>query len=354
MRTMEHTLECISPCFCAGAYPEEQAEIRAASIRGQLRWWFRALGGFCSLGSIPLITQEKHVFGSAGTGNQFASQIGVRIKHLEPNSASGNPPTNIDVLGASPGSDRGYLLFPLQTSVTNKKVRSMISGPPWPRFRLEITWRGEEALWDSIQALITVFIHLGSIGFRSRRGMGAIACAEDPPSLAAALKHFSAAGSMQIKMMPATDSGNCISVLARWLRKWRSFGRTAGKQFNSFRPGFQFAQKDHDAGLRRYQGPTYRPAIGLPISQCYSNHSTVEWSQRWNSNKHHGEGRFASPILLRPYRQRNNKWIALVIFVDTKQWPTGAKVYIDGLSKTVSLDLYNAMKEDPSLQNFLI
>ncbi|TAE90912.1 MAG: type III-B CRISPR module RAMP protein Cmr1 [Verrucomicrobia bacterium] len=39
-----YQLEIITPCFCAGA-DQGIAEIRAASIRGQLRWWFRVLGG---------------------------------------------------------------------------------------------------------------------------------------------------------------------------------------------------------------------------------------------------------------------------------------------------------------------
>lgn len=36
-------LETLTPCFCRGAY-QSQPEFRVNSIRGQLRWWHRALG----------------------------------------------------------------------------------------------------------------------------------------------------------------------------------------------------------------------------------------------------------------------------------------------------------------------
>ncbi|MCL2104631.1 MAG: type III-B CRISPR module RAMP protein Cmr1 [Kiritimatiellaeota bacterium] len=37
-------LSFITPTFLAGAN-QNTPEIRASSIRGQLRWWFRVLGG---------------------------------------------------------------------------------------------------------------------------------------------------------------------------------------------------------------------------------------------------------------------------------------------------------------------
>ncbi len=49
-----YNIELLTPCFCAGA-DQTKAEIRAPSIRGQLRWWFRALGGTPQ--------GEKEVFG---------------------------------------------------------------------------------------------------------------------------------------------------------------------------------------------------------------------------------------------------------------------------------------------------
>lgn len=59
----------IAPLFSRGAY-EDRAEIRAPSIRGQLHWWFRALGGSYE--------EEKRVFGGVHNG-ATASKVVVRV-----------------------------------------------------------------------------------------------------------------------------------------------------------------------------------------------------------------------------------------------------------------------------------
>ena len=61
----------ITPCFNRGAF--ETPEIRPASIRGQLHWWFRALGyGY---------EDEKAVFGGVHNG-ATASKVVVRVAEV--------------------------------------------------------------------------------------------------------------------------------------------------------------------------------------------------------------------------------------------------------------------------------
>ena len=64
-------IEFITPLFSRGAY-EDRPEIRAASIRGQLHWWFRALGGNYG--------DEKAIFGGVHSG-AVASKVVVRVQH---------------------------------------------------------------------------------------------------------------------------------------------------------------------------------------------------------------------------------------------------------------------------------
>jgi len=42
----------------------------------------------------------------------------------------------------------------------------------------------------------------------------------------------------------------------------------------------------------------------------------------------------------------------LVIFVDAHAWAEDQSVYLNGQPRTVSLDLYDAMKADPKLAPF--
>lgn len=66
-----YRLEFITPLFSRGAY-DDRPEIRPPSIRGQLHWWFRALGGNAS--------DEKAIFGGVHDG-ATASKVVVRVQH---------------------------------------------------------------------------------------------------------------------------------------------------------------------------------------------------------------------------------------------------------------------------------
>ena len=70
----ETKITFITPCFCRGADCSENGnpEIRPASIRGQLHWWFRALGGTPH--------DENAIFGSVHGGAQ-ASKLVVRVRY---------------------------------------------------------------------------------------------------------------------------------------------------------------------------------------------------------------------------------------------------------------------------------
>ncbi|MCZ7641232.1 MAG: type III-B CRISPR module RAMP protein Cmr1 [Verrucomicrobia bacterium] len=78
MNTDTFLLELITPCFCGGAEPEQQAEIRAPSIRGQLRWWFRTLGGFKSLAPMSVREQEAMIFGTTAGDEGQAGRLTIR------------------------------------------------------------------------------------------------------------------------------------------------------------------------------------------------------------------------------------------------------------------------------------
>ncbi len=356
MNSFKITIDMITPGICGGAFPEKQAEIRVPSIRGQLRWWFRTLGGFASCKGISLPRQEAEIFGACAGEEGKASKLQVRIKMLN------NPAFSIkdaDELGAGLNTAKGYLLFPLRS----KPKKGVYAGKSvfdrtLPAFELHLNWRGEPKLAEDIKALATVFGNLGSLGFRSRRAMGALAFAigqEPPMPLKDALIKFANPSAIEIKSLQARNSDEAISTLANWLKGWRSHGRSPNL---SNGPGFKYAEVDHDSGLGRGNLPAYRAAIGLPIIQFYSSlpegSNIKNWDESWNPQKRKGEGRFASPVILRPYRDPMGQWRALVIFVESMKWPAEKPVYLNGQKRSVSLDLYEAMKKDETLSEFTL
>jgi hypothetical protein len=194
----------------------------------------------------------------------------------------------------------------------------------------------------------------------------------------------------QLKANNLSNWRNTSAELLTWYRSWRQHGQMyrrwdkrdhrwiqiSDQQQNENRsqPGFQYARRDHNEGLdvqgtcavhpdpenpKGRQGETFRPALGLPIIQYFSSlqdnrgqqlsrgRSTVNWE--WSQDG----GRFASPVILRPHKDSQGNWHALVIFVDAMKWPAGKKVHLNGHERNVSLDLYEAMKTDKSLTSFL-
>jgi hypothetical protein len=189
--------------------------------------------------------------------------------------------------------------------------------------------------------------------------MGALAFKENPPDLSAALGRFSGSSTLSIKSLGIHPNTQITTELGGWLKRWRAYGRTGHNQAEQMFPGFQTAKADHDHGVARLQrqqgnGPTFRAALGLPIVQFFGGaRQTVNWEWQWNAQKNKGEGRFASPVLLRPHRDAQGNWHALVIFVDAHKWPDRKPVFLNGQPRDVSLGLYEAMKSDPRLRPFL-
>jgi CRISPR-associated protein Cmr1 len=348
MKPEPFQFELLTPCFCGGAEPDQRAEIRAPSIRGQLRWWFRTLGGFKSLSGRPVREQEAMIFGSIDGNEGRASQLIVRVKGDAGNRLISTQST----MNARVGTERGYVLFPLRN-----KPRAVFDQPALPKFDLLLVWRGNPSLWSDIQALVTVFGNLGALGFRSRRAMGALSIANAPRSLQSSLACFSADSSLLVRALPAKDGSDAIAVLANWLKNWRTYGRTGKNASQQSTLGFRFAEQDHDIAAKGIGGSAFRPALGLPILSKYG-----EWHESFDSRKartnvrYRGEGRFASPVILRPHREIDasgkSVWRALVIFVDAHKWPDGKAVHLNGQPRSVSLELYEAMKNDSRLSKF--
>lgn len=141
MNWTSYDIEFITPCFCAGA-DQTRAEVRVPSIRGQLRWWFRVLGGNRQ--------QEKEVFGGVH-GGAVASKVRLRI--VDPPPGTSVSPDGWSNLGCFPSGRRQHI-------------------PTGARFKLQLT------INDSVDSVFDLawkcFCRLGAIGLRSARGWGAL------------------------------------------------------------------------------------------------------------------------------------------------------------------------------------
>lgn len=192
-------LRTITPVIGGGVKPWEPDPldaVRVPSIRGHLRWWWRAMGS-CSRDAAQLFEEETRLWGGVTEDDAIRSRViiqalGVEFEDIKPAGYHPyqTPPGRRPRLRTPPDWDvdsaLGYALFPLQCTDEARRahlrdkpgVRMATRNVIWgARFNLDI-----RVLTDVSEPLLDRFIHalwlwtsLGGIGARTRRGFGALA-----------------------------------------------------------------------------------------------------------------------------------------------------------------------------------
>jgi CRISPR-associated protein Cmr1 len=158
------TLEVVTPLFTAGA-DQSQAELRAPSFRGEMRYWLRAmLGGVFGTdtdGLKEVWKAEQSVFGTTERGSAV-------IVRLDTENLKTTPPFNSDEKPAG----EAYLFW----SMAPMGQPARLYYPPGGTFTLTLSQRGHDpaSLKKAVVAL-WLLTYLGGIGSRSRRGAGSLA-----------------------------------------------------------------------------------------------------------------------------------------------------------------------------------
>jgi CRISPR/Cas system CMR-associated protein Cmr1 (group 7 of RAMP superfamily) len=147
----QRDIEVLTPLFNRGAY-QDTPEIRVPSIRGMVRWWFRALGGTPD--------EEKEAFGGmTGFGQRLrgqvnASQLVFRVSHLHVQR-----PTPTPTLPHKQGG----------------QASPQAAFPPGASFKLEVFTRFGDLspeLERKVENSLEVWLLLGALGLRANRSGG--------------------------------------------------------------------------------------------------------------------------------------------------------------------------------------
>ena len=148
----QREIEVLTPLFNRGAY-QDTPEIRVPSIRGMVRWWFRALGGNPD--------EEKSVFGGMKkfghrlADDVLASRLVFRVSNVRAQRANPNPPTLPHKQGGQASPQAAFA--------------------PGARFKLEVFSRLGDLppeLETKAKNALEVWLLLGSLGLRANRGGG--------------------------------------------------------------------------------------------------------------------------------------------------------------------------------------
>ncbi len=162
-------LKAVSPLFMRGA-DQRKAEFRSASVKGVMRWWFRALAGNYIVSIKELQEVEGSMFGSAGG---LKSRVIVEARAIDKPSPifRNNTLDSYSWVGDVP-----YLFFSIKMNARKKQLTQFYK----PGSRFEVTLKSHDAM--AYRAAIASFwtaVALGGFGFRARRGAGSLWFSEE-------------------------------------------------------------------------------------------------------------------------------------------------------------------------------
>ncbi len=150
MERLVFKCETITPMFCYGA-DGKNPKIRPASIKGALRFWWRALHGDLDINALH--QREADLFGGSGEKDARKSKIGIRVDNERCYPGRVSP-------------------VPHRIDTDPKKCFQKKAIMPNSTFDLIITINQGVDI-NRISNLVYVLSILGGIGNRSRRGFGA-------------------------------------------------------------------------------------------------------------------------------------------------------------------------------------
>ena len=285
-------LECeiITPMFLGNA--RQEAELRAASFKGLLRYWWRIAEGF-GKNSSKLLAEEAKLFGTAnddggksavivqvhGSPVRYAAgefPYGKGLTHKEVRNRHGNP-IQVDsflYLGYGPIQQAG-------------KLKKEGAGAFKPAQQFSLILDAPQKFIHTIGKVIALIDHFGGIGSRNRNGWGKFQISKSN-SLAIHSNNYSSFIYNWNKLfeydypvgLGLDDDGNPLLWKTERKQSWQDCLNELAKFYLEIRLAFPFSGK----GPHPY--PQDRHLLGYPAGR---NHGVNRWGNK---------GRHASALRL--------------------------------------------------------
>lgn len=163
-------LQLVTPLFGGAAEARKIDDIdvvRAPSVRGHLRFWWRALHGGRLAGE-ELYMRERRLWGGVGDNTGVRSTVEIRVDV----KARGKINTS-DVMPYGKNQTPGaYALWPARASQGTRAQPAAQRREPGTRFSLHVTCHaGDE---PEVRAAVRAWVLFGGYGGRTRRGAGGL------------------------------------------------------------------------------------------------------------------------------------------------------------------------------------
>ena len=137
MVRMERTYTLLTPLFGGGVeprYADPVTTVRGTEVRGQLRFWWRAVRGWQAQGSLErLFALEAAIFGSAGEGGASPVSVEVELREEDEETTPFRDERGKKTPKAVKEVPHPYLAFPLQRNEKDPKNYPVRKGvTPFP------------------------------------------------------------------------------------------------------------------------------------------------------------------------------------------------------------------------------
>lgn len=184
----EFEVEVVTPMFLGGANLG-QAELRTPSLKGMIRFWWRAT---CDIESIENLKQtESEIFGSTAQKSALSVHI---ADHRQSEAVLKNlPKGKMFQVKSSRGTFKLGILDYLSFGLRDRKLYTRAHYPPGTTFIVKLAC--EKSHEASVLRAFRTFVDFGGLGARSRNGFGCLKINDDrKPSiqLSGPLKSYSA------------------------------------------------------------------------------------------------------------------------------------------------------------------
>ena len=358
MIELEAKFRVITPMFMSGA-DKNIAELRVPSIKGALRFWFRAMA-FGRLGSVDKVKEEEaRIFGSAGN-DMGQAKIHLRLKVND--SVDQYKDQILKYTNGQPvGPGARYLGYGVVESVPSKKrntkegqiLRSCLRYPFDGTLSILIKRGTSDGDIQSIANAIIALGFFGGLGSKSRKGYGSFNLRElklgekvlfKEPKDAEELKQimssfFEDCGLSSFSHLPPftafskmtrvdiIDSGadplRLLNSVGEAMQMYRSWGRNGLVNGKASERNFK---ADHDlsqmAIRTKVSAHPLRVVFGLPHNYYFSS------LQEKVDVKPERLERRASPLFLHIQELGNGKFAAVSAIIPAEFLPAGAKIRV--------------------------
>lgn len=312
---------------------DDKYPIRAAAIRGHLRFWWRATAGAAAKDSVELFKMEEQVWGSTSIHGQVSLYVSIKNAGEKQSHSSLSPKPDAKI-----GPQEGVFLFPFQAG-RDVLAQPEAFGRKSVLFELVITAPSDYL--PSIRRALKAWIAFGGVGSRTRRGCGAVQPVNNesiaewmPPGdqnlqrwlneLAGALPsgspEWTTLTGANLVYGAETSAEKAWSDLGRFWSRFRKGHFTESHPAYNPMDGCQW--QDHGT-LRRFRGEETialaKPMLGLPT--IYQDFPPKGNKPRTFSGTLESEetSRMASPVIIKPVCFANGRVRPVVIVMRAPQ-----------------------------------